>query len=53
MQTKNGRRIALIVRTSTTASTHTQREALDRQRVTARRIVVIKDGQFVGRGPGR
>jgi hypothetical protein len=53
MQTMTGRRLVIIGGTATAASTHTQRETCDRQRATARRIVVIKDGQFVGGRPGR
>jgi hypothetical protein len=53
MQTKTGRQIVVMGRTTTTTTPSGQRETCDRQRVAARRIVVIKDGQFVGGKTGR
>jgi hypothetical protein len=53
MQTKIGRRIVIIGRTSITATTRCRRETDSRQRATPRRTDVIKDGQFVGGRPGR
>ena len=53
MQTKTGSRVVIIGRTSTVTSINTRREALDPQRATPPRIIVIKDGQFVGGKPGR
>jgi hypothetical protein len=53
MQTKTGRRVVLLGRTPTTTSHSGPRDILDRERATHRRIVVIKDGQFVGGRPAR
>jgi hypothetical protein len=53
MHTKTGRRVVLIGRTPTTITAGGPRAMLDRQRATHRRIVVIKDGQFVGGRPAR
>jgi hypothetical protein len=53
MQTKTGSRVVLIGRTPTPITHGGPREALDWQRATHLRIVVIKDGQFVGGKPAR
>ena len=53
MQTKTGSRVVIIGSTSTATSNNTQRELLDQQRATPCRIVVIKDGRFVGVEPAR
>jgi hypothetical protein len=53
MQTKTGSRVVIIGSTSTATSNSTRREAVGQQRATPRRIIVIKDGQFVGGKPAR
>ena len=53
MQTKTGNRVVIIGSTSSAPSNNTQGELLDQQRATPRRIVVIKDGRFVGVEPAR
>jgi hypothetical protein len=53
MQTNAGSRVILIARTGITAPQGGRRESLKRQRATRRRIVIIKDGQFVGVRPIR
>jgi hypothetical protein len=51
MQTNTGSRVLLIARTGTQSPPGGRRAALGRQRATPRRIVLIKDGQFVGAHP--
>jgi hypothetical protein len=51
-QTKIGHRVIVVVGPARAAEKIDGREPADQQ-VTSRRIVVIKDGQFVGSKPGR
>jgi hypothetical protein len=51
-QTRIGNRFVVIGRPAPAAEKIAHREPT-RRRATARRIVVIKDGELVGRRPGR
>jgi hypothetical protein len=53
MQTKTGHRIVIIGPAGASTTQGGLREPPSRQRVTPRRIVVIKDGQLVGGKAGR
>jgi hypothetical protein len=51
MQTLMSHRIVLIRSTATPAKTSRRRAAVQGQRASTRRIVIIKDGEFVRRKP--
>ena len=50
--TKTGNRVVVIGRPAPAAEKVAYREPAD-QRATSQRIVLIKNGELVGRGPGR